>query len=144
MWSMCSIETGQACTHAPQVTQSHTTSSVTAFGTSGVASPPPAATAGPSAKSWSRRPMMRSLGESALPVAHAGQASWQRPHSVHEKVSITCFHVMSATVPEPSRMSSSGPSSSNRSGSSRPRARVRPKKTFTTAVAMWRCLECGR
>ena len=94
-------------------------------------SPPPAATAGPSAKSWSRRPMMRSLGESALPVAQAGHASWQRPHSVHEKVSITCFHVMSATVPEPSRMSSSGPSSSKRSGSSRPRARVRPKKTFT-------------
>jgi len=82
--------------------------------------------------------------ESALPVAHAGQASWQRPHSVHEKVSITCFHVMSDTVPEPSRMSSSGPSSSKRSGSSRPRARVRPKKTFTTAVAMCRCFECGR
>ena len=35
MWSMCSIETGQACTQAPQVTQSHTDSSGTAPGTSG-------------------------------------------------------------------------------------------------------------
>ena len=39
---------------------------------------------GPSANRWSRSPMMRSFGESALPVAQAGQASWQRPHSVHE------------------------------------------------------------
>ena len=34
MWSTCSIETGHSCTHAPQVTQSQTTSSVTAAGTS--------------------------------------------------------------------------------------------------------------
>ena len=34
MWSTCSIETGHSCTHAPQVTQSQTTSSVTAPGTS--------------------------------------------------------------------------------------------------------------
>ena len=43
MWSTCSIATGHSCTHAPQVTQSQTTSSLTAFGTSGVgsnASPP--------------------------------------------------------------------------------------------------------
>ena len=50
MWSTCSIETGHSCTHAPQVTQSQTTSSVTAFGTSGERSPP-ASAAGPSAKS---------------------------------------------------------------------------------------------
>src|SRR5207245_4792275 len=35
MWSMCSIPTGHSRTHAPHVTQSHTTSSVTAVGTSG-------------------------------------------------------------------------------------------------------------
>ncbi len=35
MWSTCSIDTGQACTQAPQVTQSHTDSSGTAPGTSG-------------------------------------------------------------------------------------------------------------
>ncbi len=40
MWSTCSIETGHSCTQAPHVTQSQTTSSVTAFGTSGERSPP--------------------------------------------------------------------------------------------------------
>ena len=40
MWSTCSIETGQAWTQAPQVTQSHTDSSGTASGTSGASSPP--------------------------------------------------------------------------------------------------------
>ena len=35
MWSTCSIETGHSWTQAPQVTQSQTTSSVTASGTSG-------------------------------------------------------------------------------------------------------------
>ena len=36
--STCSMSTGHSCTHAPHVTQSHTTSSVTAFGTSGCSS----------------------------------------------------------------------------------------------------------
>ena len=35
MWSTCSIETGHSRTQAPQVTQSQTTLSVTAPGTSG-------------------------------------------------------------------------------------------------------------
>ena len=52
MWSMCSIETGHSRTQAPQVTQSHTTLSVTAFGTSGAGSKPsaPRTSAGPSSK----------------------------------------------------------------------------------------------
>ena len=137
MWSTCSIETGQACTHAPQVTQSHTDSSGTA--------PGPARSPRSPLKTWSRSPMISSLGESSLPVAKAGQASWQRPHSVHEKVSRICFQVRSAAVPAPKRSSSSGTSSSSkRSGSSRPRARVRQNHTFNAAVAMCRCLERGR
>ena len=142
MWSTCSIETGHSCTHAPHVTQSQTTSSVTAFGTSGESSPP-ARAALPSAKSWSRRPMIRSFGESAFPVAYAGQTSWQRPHSVHDIASSICFHVRSATVPAPKRIAASS-SDSKSSGSSRPRARVRPNKTLIAAVAMCRCFECGR
>ncbi len=72
--------------------------------------------------------MISSFGESSLPVAYAGHTSWQRPHSVHENVSTICFQVRSETVAAPKRMSSSAtPSSSKRSGSSRPRARVRPK-----------------
>ena len=38
MWSTCSIDTGHSRTQAPQVTQSHTTLSLTAPGTSGAAS----------------------------------------------------------------------------------------------------------
>ena len=88
MWSTCSIDTGHAWTQAPQVTQSHTDSSGTALGTremrsigaAGPAVPPslPArdlTIAPPSENTWSRRPMMSSLGESTLPVANAGQAS---------------------------------------------------------------------
>ena len=142
MWSTCSIDTGHSWTQAPQVTQSQTTSSVTAFGTSAESSPP-ASAAGPSANSWSRMPMISSFGESALPVAYAGHTSWQRPHSVHDIASSICFHVRSATVPAPKRRSASS-SASKSSGSMRPRARVRPKKTLIAAVAMCRCLEWGR
>jgi hypothetical protein len=69
--------------------------------------------------------MITSFGDSTFPVAQAGQASWQRPHSVHENASIICFHVMSGTVPAPKRSSSSGLSKS--SGSIRPGGVVRPK-----------------
>ena len=99
MWSTCSIETGHSWTHAPQVTQSHTISSGTPLPTIGDSSPPASATA-PSAKSWSRTPMIRSFGESVFPVAQAGQTSWQRPHSVHENASTICFHVRSRDVPD--------------------------------------------
>jgi len=78
-------------------------------------------------------------------VAKAGQASWQRPHSVHEKVSSTCFQVRSLAAPAPNLKSSSGTSgSSNLSGSSRPPARVRPNQTLIAATKMCRCLERGR
>ena len=114
MWSTCSIETGHSRTHAPQVTQSQT--DVVGHRVRhqrrrlGVAAS--AATSrssfGPSAKTWSRRPMISSLGERSLPVFQAGQTSWQRPHSVHENASIVCFQVRSGTVPAPKRISSSG------------------------------------
>ena len=97
MWSTCSIDTGHSRTQAPQVTQSQTTLSVTAFGTSGDGSKPssPRISLGPSSKTWSRRAMISSFGDSSLPVVHAGHTSWQRPHSVHEKVSSVCFQVRS-------------------------------------------------
>ena len=85
--------------------------------------------------------MIRSFGESALPVANAGQASWQRPHSVQEKASSISFQVRSATRPGAEAQLLLGASSSKRSGSRRPRARVRPNQTLIAAVAMCRCLE---
>ena len=61
---------GRPATHAPQVTQSQTDSSGTAFGTSGVGAAsrhrPRALHVGPSANTWSRSPMMSSLGDSDL------------------------------------------------------------------------------
>ena len=74
MWSTCSIDTGHSRTQAPQVTQSQTTLSVTAPGTSGCASKPssPRSSGGPSSKTWSRRAMISSFGDSSLPVAQAG------------------------------------------------------------------------
>ena len=86
--------------------------------------------------------MITSFGDNSFPVAYAGQTSWQRPHSVHENASTTSFWVKSAIVATPKRSSSSG--RSKRSGSSRPRARVRAIHTFNGAVAMCRCFECGR
>ena len=86
--------------------------------------------------------MISSFGESSLPVAYAGHASWQRPHSVHEKPSSTSFHVRSATVAAPKRISSSG--TSKRSGSSRPRAPRPPEPDVHRGVAMCRCFEYGR
>ena len=43
------------------------------------------------------------LGLSGLPVAHAGQASWQRPHSVHVNPSSRSFQaeVLDRLDPEP-------------------------------------------
>ena len=89
MWSMCSMLTGHSCMHAPHVVQAQTTSSSTTSGFSGTSScSVPAACASrifvPCSNTWSRRFMISSFGESGLPVFHAGQAFWHRPHSVHE------------------------------------------------------------
>ena len=40
MWSTCSMFTGHSYMHAPHVTQSQTTSSITALGTIGVSERP--------------------------------------------------------------------------------------------------------
>ena len=64
------------------------------------------------ASAWSRRLMMSSLGESGLPVFHAGHWLWQRPHSVHVPKSSSPFQVKSSTFPTPMRSSSPGSSKS--------------------------------
>ena len=63
---------------------------------------------------WSRRPMMRSLGERGFWVFHAGHSSWQRPHSVQAYRSRRAFHEKSSIVPTP-RTVSSGTSSKSSS-----------------------------
>ena len=89
MWSTCSMLTGHSCMHAPQVVQSQITSSSITSGLRGTFSysAPRAFAArisGPFSNRWSRRFITRSFGESGLPVFHAGQTLWHRPHSVHE------------------------------------------------------------
>ena len=118
--STCSMSTGQASTHAPQVTQSQTASSEMAPGTSGIAivpgarrssrDPPRARTSGEfgitgsprsaASATW-RMPITSSFGLSGLPVKCAGQASWQRPHSVQVNPSSTSFQARSASVRRP-------------------------------------------
>jgi hypothetical protein len=77
--STCSMSTGHSCMHAPHVVQAHRTSSSITSGTRGTGSgSAPAALPskiwGPCSNRWSRRFMTRSLGESGLPVFHAGHA----------------------------------------------------------------------
>ena len=128
--STCSISTGQASTHAPQVTQSHTASYGIAVSTIGVArlaagtvvssSPYVSRTIGEfgmmssrcSAPSdMSRMPMMKVLGLSGLPVFQAGQACWQRPHSVQVNPSSRSFQPRSWSVRSPKVAFSSSMSS---------------------------------
>ena len=61
---------------------------------------------GADSKRLSRSAMMSSFGDSGLPVFHAGHADWQRPHSVHVKVSSSCFHDRSSMWPAPNTVSS--------------------------------------
>ena len=59
-------------------------------------------------------------------------------------VSTICFQVMSRIVPMPNRIWSSGTAgSSKRSGSRRPRSRVRPKYTLNQTTNVWRCFVYG-
>ena len=55
----------------------------------------------------SRRFMMSSLGDSGLSVFQAGQADWQRPHSVQVAKSSICFQVKWPISPTPNTVSSS-------------------------------------
>ena len=52
------------------------------------------------------------MGESGVPALKAGQASWQRPHSVQASPSSNCFHVKSlsllAKIGSPSAVSAVG------------------------------------
>ena len=88
----------------------------------------------------SRMPMMKCLGLSGFPVFQAGQASWQRPHSVQVKPSSRSFQPRSWSVFSPNVASSASRSSS---GSS-PRGASLRNQMFGKLVAMWRCLLNGR
>ena len=87
----------------------------------------------------SRMPMMNVLGLSGFPVLYAGQASWQRPHSVQVKPSRTSFQPRSWSVLSPNVAVSS---SRSIFGSS-PRGASLRNQTFTKLVYTWKCLFVG-
>ena len=132
MWSTCSIETGHASTHAPHVTQSQIISSGTPLPTIGSAAPREHLVADAHDQQLRREELPGRIGGARVLAAAALGA--REPSSIS-------FHVGRDRRGAEAH-SSSG--TSKRSGSSRPRARVRANQTFTAAVAMWRCFECGR
>ena len=91
----------------------------------------------------SRRAMISSLGDRGFSVFQAGQADWQRPHSVQVAKSSICFQVKWPTSPTPKTVSSSTFSMSMSGVLSRaPSARGRREKaTLMGAMKMCRCLE---
>ena len=75
----------------------------------------------------------------------AGQTSWQRPHSVQEYESSSCFQLKSKILPAPKRsMSSIWPLCSAGMGRSVPDGLSERKNTLGAAVITCRCLENGR
>lgn len=61
---------------------------------------------------WSRSAMIRSLGESGLPVFQAGHCDWQRPHSVQVEKSRMPFQEKCSICETPNWSSSPGSSKS--------------------------------
>ena len=144
--STCSMSTGQPSTHQPQVVHCQTASSGIALSMSGrlnassarafaspsasseAAAPPfappfharwadaAAASAVSATRIWSRRPSIRCLGDSVLPVTDAGQNSMHRPHSVHASGSSRWRQVRSLSPFAP-KTGSGSPSSGSASRS---------------------------
>jgi len=137
------MSTGHSSTQAPQVVQAQSTSGSMTLGTRAVNSPSPASNGVAEANMLSRRAMISSLGDRGFSVFQAGQADWQRPHSVQVAKSNICFHEKWPTSPTPKTVSSSMFSMSMSGVLSRaPRARGRREKaTLMGAMKMWRCLE---
>ena len=81
----------------------------------------------------------------------AGQTAVQRPHSVQENASSTCFQLRSASEATPARPSGGRSSAATgaagtcviASGRSAPRGGSLAKNTLGIAVMMWKCLVSG-
>jgi len=82
----------------PHVVQAQRTSSAMTSGTSARLV---------SRNNSSRRSITTSLGERGLPVFQAGHWLWQRPHSVQDTKSSSCFQVKWPILPAPKIASSS-------------------------------------
>src|SRR6185369_5591901 len=94
---ICSIKTGQDSMQAPQVVQAQIDSSDTLPSPpspiSGVIGDSPFFSAAPFSSRLTLISRITARGLSGLPVMPAGQAIWQRPHSVQEKESSRSFQL---------------------------------------------------
>src|SRR5665213_320900 len=108
MASTCSMSTGHSSTQAPHVVHDQSTSGSIVVGTNVATSAllAPDKSRSAEANMFSRSPIMTNLGLRGLPVVHAGQTDWQRPHSVQVAKSSICFQVKSSILPAPKTVSS--------------------------------------
>src|SRR5580692_780908 len=145
MASTCSMSTGHCSTQLPHVVQDHRTSGSMVVGTSVATSALelPESRRSAEANMFSRSPMMSNFGLSGLPVVHAGQTDWHRPHSVQVEKSSICFQVKSSMWPTPKTVSSVTLSMSMFGVLSRPPSARGRRETPTLMGArnMCRCLE---
>ena len=95
------------------------------------------------ANRWSRRSMITSLGDSGLPVFHAGHCDWHRPHSVQVAKSSMPFQVKSSTLPRPKTWSSSG-SPGRRSRPACPRRRIGSSGPSPSGTPLGRDVDRGQ
>src|SRR6059036_28582 len=82
--------------------------------------------------------VMIRIGSSGLPVAFAGHAAVQRPHSVHAYPSRSCRHESCSTRFTPNVSDFSRSTVFNA-----PLGVRSMKNVFTIAKMMWMCFECG-
>ncbi len=151
---MCSIPTGHPSSHHPHVVHPHTASSVATCvimsgpfhaGASARSAALPLACRGQQERAPcpadARAVRSRGyLGLSVLPVLTVGQLIVQRPHSRHDAMSSSCFHVYCSTCETPKVSAFS----KSLIGASRPRGPMLRKKRFSGAKIRWRSLVNGK
>src|ERR1700731_508419 len=152
---MCSMLTGHPSSHHPQVVHPQTASSVATCvimsgpfhaGASALLASPflpfafAASRNGALSSRCSRCSITRYFGFSTLPVLTVGQLIVQRPHSRHDPISSSCFHVYCSTCETPKVSAFS----KSLIGASRPRGPRLRKKRFSGPKIKWRSLVNGK
>src|SRR5260370_4677461 len=150
---MCSMPTGHPSSHHPHEVHPHTASSVATcvimsgpFQAGASAASPflpfafAASRYGALYNKCSRCSITRYFGLSVLPVATVGQLIVHRPHSRHDPMSSSCFHVY-CSICETPKVSAF---SKSFIGASRPRGPMLRKNKFHGPKTKWLSLVNGK
>src|SRR5260370_19618586 len=150
---MCSMPTGHPSSHHPHEVHHHTAASVATCVImsgpfhAGVSAPSPflpfafaASRYGALSSKCSRCSTTRYFGFSVLPVATVGQLIVHRPHSRHDPMSSSCFHVY-CSICETPKVSAF---SKSLIGARRPRGPRFRKNKFKGPKIRWRSLVNGK